>query len=49
MDSGSVSLHRPLHSSRPHVVIVGGGFGGLYTARGLARTPVAVTVVDQQV
>jgi NADH:ubiquinone reductase (H+-translocating) len=47
MASGSVSLHRPLHTSRPHVVIVGGGFGGLYTARGLARTPVDVTVVDQ--
>ena len=47
MDSGSVSLRRPLHTSRPHVVIVGGGFGGLYTARGLARTPVDVTVVDQ--
>jgi NADH:ubiquinone reductase (H+-translocating) len=47
MDSGSISLHSPLHTSRPHVVIVGGGFGGLYTARGLARTPVDVTVVDQ--
>lgn len=47
MDSRDVSLHRPPDSSRPHVVIVGGGFGGLYAARGLARTPVKVTVVDQ--
>lgn len=31
----------------PRVVIVGGGFGGLYAARGLTRAPVAVTVVDK--
>lgn len=31
----------------PRVVIVGGGFGGLYAARGLARAPVTVTVVDK--
>jgi NADH dehydrogenase len=31
----------------PHVVIVGGGFAGLYTARGLKNLPVRVTVVDQ--
>jgi NADH dehydrogenase len=32
----------------PHVVIVGGGFGGLAAARGLAEQPVRVTVVDRQ-
>ena len=31
----------------PHVVIVGGGFGGLYAARGLARAPVRVTIIDK--
>src|SRR5436190_2601174 len=31
----------------PRVVIVGGGFGGLYAARGLARSPVSVTVIDK--
>jgi NADH dehydrogenase len=31
----------------PRVVIVGGGFGGLYAARALARAPVEVTVVDR--
>jgi NADH:quinone reductase (non-electrogenic) len=30
-----------------HVVIVGGGFGGLEAARGLARAPVRVTLVDR--
>jgi NADH:quinone reductase (non-electrogenic) len=31
----------------PRVVIVGGGFGGLYAARGLARSAVRVTLVDK--
>lgn len=35
-------------SSAPHVVIVGGGFGGLYCAKALARTPVRVTVIDRR-
>ncbi|MBA2243882.1 MAG: NAD(P)/FAD-dependent oxidoreductase [Gemmatimonadetes bacterium] len=32
----------------PHVVIVGGGFGGLYAARALRRAPVRVTVIDRR-
>jgi NADH dehydrogenase len=31
-----------------HVVIIGGGFGGLYAARALRRTPVRVTVLDRR-
>ncbi|MEW5740906.1 MAG: NAD(P)/FAD-dependent oxidoreductase [Myxococcota bacterium] len=31
-----------------HVVIIGGGFGGLAAARRIARGPVKVTVVDRQ-
>ena len=31
----------------PHVVISGGGFGGLEAARGLARRPVRVTLLDR--
>jgi NADH:quinone reductase (non-electrogenic) len=34
-------------AARPSVVIIGGGFGGLYAARALARTSVDVTVVDR--
>jgi NADH dehydrogenase len=32
---------------RPRVIIVGGGFGGLYAARALKNAPVDVTVVDR--
>ncbi len=33
----------------PHrVVIIGGGFGGLYAARALARAPAAVTLIDRR-
>ncbi len=35
-------------ASLPHVVIVGGGFGGLYAARALAHRPVRVTLLDRR-
>jgi len=31
-----------------HVVIIGGGFGGLYAAQGLRRAPLRVTLVDRR-
>ena len=34
-------------SNRPKVVIIGGGFGGLYAARILANQPIDVTVIDR--
>jgi NADH dehydrogenase len=34
--------------SRPHVVVIGGGFGGLAAARALARAPVTVTLIDRR-
>ena len=34
--------------SRPHVIIVGAGFGGLSAAKALARAPVAVIVIDER-
>src|SRR5262245_53105840 len=34
-------------SDLPHVVIVGGGFGGLDAARALKRAPVRVTLIDR--
>src|SRR5580698_3090126 len=32
----------------PHVVILGGGFGGLNAARALAHAPVRVTLIDRR-
>lgn len=32
----------------PHVVILGGGFAGLYAARGLGDAPVTITLVDRR-
>src|ERR1035438_9704118 len=33
---------------QPRVVIVGGGFGGLYAARKLSGAPVSVTLIDRR-
>jgi NADH dehydrogenase len=35
-------------TKKPHLVIVGGGFGGLYTAKALKDAPVNITLVDKQ-
>ncbi len=37
-----------MSATLPRVVIVGGGFGGLYAARALAGAPVAITLVDKR-
>ena len=41
-------ISHPEGRGRPHVVIVGAGFGGLYAARALRRAPVDVTVIDRR-
>jgi NADH dehydrogenase len=44
----------PFHGDRfvrgsvPHVIIVGGGFGGLYAARELKRASVLITLIDRR-
>lgn len=45
---GDGATLQPGVNAKPHVVIVGGGFGGLNTARGLASAPVRVTLVDKR-
>ena len=38
-----------MHTVQPYrVVVVGGGFGGLYTVSGLRRAPVEITLVDRR-
>jgi NADH dehydrogenase len=54
MDGGSLRIETPpttsrtaADDSRPHVVVIGGGFGGLTAAQSLRRAPVRVTLVDK--
>ena len=35
-------------AQRPQVVIVGGGFGGLYAAKSFRSVPVDVTLIDKE-
>ena len=35
-------------SSKPHVVIIGGGFGGLSAAKALKQAPVDITLIDRR-
>ncbi|HEX7086982.1 MAG TPA: NAD(P)/FAD-dependent oxidoreductase [Vicinamibacterales bacterium] len=35
-------------SDTPHVVIIGGGFGGLFAAKALKRAPVRITLLDRE-
>jgi NADH dehydrogenase len=35
-------------NNQPRVVIIGGGFGGLYAARALAGAPASVTLIDKR-
>jgi len=37
-----------MNGARPRIVLVGGGFGGLYTARRLQSLPVDVTLLDRR-
>jgi len=37
----------PGGDARPHVVVIGGGFAGLWATRALAKAPVGITLVDR--
>ena len=40
-------MNNEITRAQPHVVIVGGGFGGLTAAQSLAHLPVRVTLIDR--
>ena len=42
------SHHGHIDGATPHVVVVGGGFGGLRVVQGLRRAPVRVTLIDRR-
>ena len=42
------TLTHPPNPNRPRVVIIGGGFAGINAAKGLAKLPVDVTLVDRR-
>jgi NADH dehydrogenase len=43
----TITLSEQPATKRPHVVIIGGGFGGLQAAKTLGNQPVEVTVIDR--
>jgi NADH dehydrogenase len=44
----ATGVSRRMPQQRPHVVIIGAGFGGLQAAVTLGRAPVDVTIIDRQ-
>ena len=42
-----MSSRQQLPDTRPHLVVVGGGFGGLWATRALASAPLRITLVDR--
>src|ERR687887_1254537 len=48
MQSRIVGTARMSELRKPHVVVVGGGFGGLQAVSKLRRAPVEVTLVDRR-
>src|SRR5471030_6553 len=44
-DSAAV---KPINKTNPHVVILGGGFGGLNLAKSLRNTNARITLIDRQ-
>jgi len=38
----------PQAARKPHVVIIGAGFGGLYAARALKKAPAEITLIDRR-
>jgi NADH dehydrogenase len=48
MEPDKANASKGTADTRPHVVIVGGGFAGLSAARALAEAPVRITLIDRR-
>ncbi len=46
--AGGTAIISPGGTIRPRVVVIGGGFGGIHAAEGLAKLPVDVTLIDRR-
>ena len=45
--TSSVDSSTAQQAKRPHVVIIGGGFGGIKAAHALDHAPVDITLIDR--
>ena len=48
LEQATHSYKKETALTKPRVVIVGGGFGGLCAARGLVGAPLSVTLIDKR-
>ena len=42
-----IRTHETMKSNRPHLIVVGGGFAGLWCVRALAREAIDITLIDR--
>src|SRR5260221_8669933 len=47
-DTGVPPAVKPINKVRPHIVILGGGFGGLNLAKSLRHADARITLIDRQ-
>src|SRR5271154_2119684 len=43
-----IAAAKPINRNNPHIVVLGGGFGGLNLAKSLRNAPAQVTLIDRQ-
>ena len=46
--AGETAAVKPINRNNPHIVILGGGFGGLNLAKSLRNTNAQITLIDRQ-
>ncbi|WP_330483316.1 NAD(P)/FAD-dependent oxidoreductase [Tumidithrix elongata] len=47
-ESTKATIHETSVDRKHHTIVVGGGFGGLYAAKELAKLPIKVTLIDKR-